>query len=100
MTNLDRHNYAVLHSELTNLLTHDCDDDAEYYKRLTWALEIISSSLSRYTDLVQIGVRQRSLEEDEPDIPDDVDESFYNPYTGCDEYDYENDIDLDGWSDY
>lgn len=34
------------------------------------------------------------------DIPDDVDESNYNPFTGCDEYDYENDIDLDGWSDY
>ena len=71
---------------MTNLLTHDCDDDAEYYKRLTWALEIISSTLSRYTDLVQIGVRQRSLEEDEPDIPDDVDESNYDPYCGCDMY--------------
>lgn len=23
---------------------------------------------------------------EEPDIPDDVDESFYNPYLGCDEY--------------
>ena len=86
MTNLDRHNYAVLHSELTNLLTDNCGDDAEYYKRLTWALEIISSTLSSYTSLVEIGVRQHSLEEDEPDIPDDVDESFYNPYLGCDEY--------------
>lgn len=25
-------------------------------------------------------------DEDEADIPDDVDESNYNPYTGCDEY--------------
>lgn len=84
MTNLDRHNYAVLHSELTNLLTDNCNNDAEYYKRLTWALEIISSTLSSYTNLVEIGVRQRSLEEDEPDIPDDVDESNYDPYCGCD----------------
>ena len=83
MTNLDRHNYAILHSELTNLLTDNCDD-AEYYKRLTWALEIISNTLSSYTNLVEIGVRQRSLEEDEPDIPDDVDESNYDPYCGCD----------------
>lgn len=86
MTNLDRHNYAVLHSELTNLLTDNCDDDAEYYKRLTWALEIISSTLSSYTNLVEIGVRQRSLEEDEPNIPDDVDETNYDPYYGCDMY--------------
>ena len=84
MTNLDRHNYAILHSELTNLLTDNCDDDAEYYKRLTWALEIISSTLSSYTSLVEIGVRQRSLKEDEPDIPDDVDETNYDPYCGCD----------------
>lgn len=93
MTNLDRHNYAVLHSELTNLLTHNCDDDAEYYKRLTWALEIISSTLFSYTDLVQIGVRQRSLEEDEPDIPDDVDETNYDPYCGCDMFEICGSID-------
>ena len=86
MTNLDRHNYAIFHSELTNLLTDNCDDDAEYYKRLTWALEIISSTLSSYTSLVEIGVRQRSLEENEPDIPDDVDETNYDPYCGCDMY--------------
>jgi hypothetical protein len=35
---------------------------------------------------VLIGVRQRSLEEDEPDIPDDVDETNYDPYCGCDMY--------------
>ena len=39
-------------------------------------------------------------EEDALDIPDDVDEFNYNPYMGCDDYDYESDIDLDGWSDY
>lgn len=93
MTNLDRHNYAILHSELTNLLTDNCDDDAEYYKRLTWALEIISSTLSSYTSLVEIGVRQRSLEEDEPDIPDDVDESNYDPYCGCDMFEICGSID-------
>ena len=31
------------------------------------------------------------------DIPDDVDESNYDPYAGCDVYDT---IDLDSWSDY
>ena len=93
MTNLDRHNYAILHSELTNLLTDNCNDDAEYYKRLTWALEIISNTLSSYTDLIEIGVRQRSLEEDEPDIPDDVDESNYDPYCGCDMFEICGSID-------
>ena len=93
MTNLDRHNYTVLHSELTNLLTDNCDDDAEYYKRLTWALEIISNTLSSYTNLVKVGVRQRSLEEDEPDIPDDVDESNYDPYCGCDMFEICGSID-------
>lgn len=34
------------------------------------------------------------------DIPNDVDESNYNPYMGCDDYDYESNIDLDSWSDY
>ena len=34
------------------------------------------------------------------DIPDDIDETNYNPYMGCDDYDYENNIDLDEWSDY
>lgn len=28
-------------------------------------------------------------EDDSNDIPDDVDESNYNPYTGCDEYEVE-----------
>ena len=93
MTNLDRHNYAILHSELTNLLTDNCNDDAEYYKRLTWALEIISNTLSSYTNLVEIGIRQRSLEEDEPDIPDDVDESNYDPYCGCDMFEICGSID-------
>ena len=34
------------------------------------------------------------------DIPDDVDETNYNPYMGCDDYDYESNIDLDEWSNY
>ena len=28
-------------------------------------------------------------EEDDYDFPDDVDETNYNPYMGCDEYEYE-----------
>lgn len=35
-----------------------------------------------------------------PDFPDDIDESNYNPYMGCDEYDYESDIDINSWGEY
>ena len=34
------------------------------------------------------------------DIPDDVDETNYNPYMGCDDFEIENTINLDEWSDY
>jgi hypothetical protein len=35
-------------------------------------------------------------EEEIPDFFDDVDESHYNPYMGCDEYEYNN-VDDGGW---
>ena len=38
---------------------------------------------------------ERACDEECPDIPDDVDESNYNPYMGCDDYDY-NPADI-GW---
>lgn len=33
-------------------------------------------------------------------IPDDIDETNYNPYMGCDDFEIENTIDLDEWSNY
>ena len=55
---------AQLHRALTDLLTN-CDNDVQYFHRLTWALEFISGTLATYDDLVQRGVFQRDLEEGE-----------------------------------
>lgn len=63
-----------------------------------WVTEVTRKIGIDYLD--ELGIDEVEEEDENFDIPDDVDESNYNPYTGCDEYDYENDIDLDGWSDY
>lgn len=42
---------ALLHSELTELLTK-CDNDAQYFRRLTWALEFISNNISRFNIMI------------------------------------------------
>ena len=38
---------AILHKELTELLTK-CNNDAQYFRRLTWALEFISNDINRF----------------------------------------------------
>ena len=62
---------AQLYKNLTDLLT-DCENDAQYFYRLTWALEFISNTLAGYTDLVERGVFQRDLEE----VPPERDDKF------------------------
>lgn len=42
---------ALLHSELTVLLTK-CDNDAQYFRRLTWALEFISNNINRFDTMI------------------------------------------------
>ena len=82
MTAIERENKAKLHLDLIKLLT-DCENDAEYFQRLTWALEVISNILSDYHELVYKGVQQRDLEENPPPIfneDEDEDETDYNPY--------------------
>lgn len=101
MTFEQRKERSFLHHDLVNVLTKNVKDDAQYFRRLTWALEFLSNNISRFDDLIEekINVLVMGDEEDEEslDIPDDVDESNYDPYAGCDVYDT---IDLDEWSDY
>lgn len=71
MTAEMRKERAQLHFALTDLLTN-CDNDAQYFRRLTWALEFISGTLAAYDDLVQRGVFQRDLEEGKQNEENDL----------------------------
>ena len=42
---------AQLHSDLTALLTK-CDNDAQYFHRLTWALEFISNNIIQFDNII------------------------------------------------
>jgi hypothetical protein len=42
---------ALLHKELNDLLTK-CDNDAQYFRRLTWALEFISNNIDRFDIMI------------------------------------------------
>lgn len=42
---------ALLHRELNDLLTK-CDNDAQYFRRLTWALEFISNNIDRFDIMI------------------------------------------------
>ena len=42
---------AQLYNDLTILLTK-CDNDAQYFRRLTWALEFISNNIARFDDVI------------------------------------------------
>lgn len=42
---------AQLHHDLTILLTK-CDNDTQYFRRLTWALEFISNNITRFDDII------------------------------------------------
>lgn len=101
MTFEQRKERSLLHSDLVYVLTKGVKDDAQYFRRLTWALEFLSNNISRFDDLIEEGINVLVTgdEEDEEllDIPDEVDESNYDPYAGCDIYET---IDLDEWSDY
>ena len=66
---------AQLHGDLMNLLTN-CKDDAQYFRRLTWALEFITSTIGNYDDLVTRGVFQRDLEEVPPTVEEKEDSRF------------------------
>ena len=56
-----------------------------------------AAELAFYIHCLDCGVAPWETDEDEDNIPDDVDETNYDPYAGCDVYDT---IDLDSWSDY
>lgn len=51
MTLEERRERAILHRELNNLLTK-CDNDAQYFRRLTWALEFISNNIDRFDIMI------------------------------------------------
>lgn len=51
MTLEERRERAILHRELAELLTK-CDNDAQYFRRLTWALEFISNNIDRFDILI------------------------------------------------
>ena len=51
MTLEERRERAILHRELAELLVK-CDNDAQYFRRLTWALEFISNNIARFDILV------------------------------------------------
>jgi hypothetical protein len=46
-----RRERAILHKELIDLLTK-CDNDAQYFRRLTWALEFISNNIDRFDIMI------------------------------------------------
>lgn len=91
MTLEQRHERKFLHKDLVNLLTKDVKDDAQYFRRLTWALEFLSNNISRFDNLIEEGINVLVMGDEEDDeetldIPDDIDESNYDPYAGCDIY--------------
>lgn len=49
-----------------------------------WAGDVFQCLFEKACEAIGI-----AFEEEETYIPDDVDESNYNPYTGCDEYEVE-----------
>lgn len=49
MTKEDRRAKAILHKELTDLLTN-CRNDTEFLKRLLWATEIIENDISQFSN--------------------------------------------------
>ena len=51
MTLEERRERAILHRELSDLITK-CDNDAQYFRRLTWALEFISNNIDRFDILI------------------------------------------------
>lgn len=51
MTLEERRERAILHRELTELLTK-CDNDAQFFRRLTWALEFISNNIARFDNTI------------------------------------------------
>lgn len=51
MTLEERRERAILHRELNDLLTK-CDNDKQYFRRLTWALEFISNNIDRFDILI------------------------------------------------
>lgn len=57
-------------------------DSGEEYEE--WAGDVFQCLFEQACKAIGI-----SFEEEETYIPDDVDESNYNPYTGCDEYEVE-----------
>lgn len=46
-----RRERSVLRGELTDLITK-CNDDAQYFRRLTWALEFIYENISRFDIMI------------------------------------------------
>jgi len=42
---------AQLHSDLVAVLTK-CDNDAQYFRRLTWALKFISDNIDRFDIMI------------------------------------------------
>lgn len=46
-----RRERALLHRELNDLLTK-CDNDVQYFRRLTWALEFISNNIDRFDIMI------------------------------------------------
>jgi hypothetical protein len=51
MTLEERRERAILRRELNNLLTK-CDNDMQYFRRLTWALEFISNNIDRFDIMI------------------------------------------------
>ena len=51
MTLEERRERAILHRELSDLITK-CDNDAQYFRRLTWALEFISNNINRFDIMI------------------------------------------------
>ena len=47
-TENERKDRAELHYNLVKILTDNIENDNQYFKRLLWALEIISNALSKF----------------------------------------------------
>ena len=58
-----------------------------------WVTEVTRKIGVDYLD--ELGIDEVEDKNENYEIPDDVDETNYNPYTGCDDYDYDP-VDL-GW---
>jgi hypothetical protein len=52
-----------------------------------WVMEVTRKIGVDYLD--ELGIDEVEYEDENFDIPDDVNESNYNPYMGCDDYDYD-----------